>query len=109
MAGERRVQKDGRLCSFAAALATFWERWPGTLEEEFQDYQKHTSEAHGLGDEHGLARWYGLAAFVVQVDYDAAGAVNVKARDAMTDAAKAAGFKNVDTAGSRAAFEFAPG
>ena len=48
MAGEWRVRPDGRLCSYAAALATFRERWPGTLEEEFQDYQKHTSEAHGL-------------------------------------------------------------
>ena len=52
---------------------------------------------------------FDLAAFVVQVDYKPDSSYDLAARNEITQAAGAAGFKNVDSSMSRAACNFAPG
>ena len=52
---------------------------------------------------------FDLAAFVVQVDYEPDGSYDLVARNEITRAAEAGGFKNVDSSMSRAAFDFVPG
>ena len=75
-------------------------------------FVQHTSTAFGNSEEFVLAdmrQGYDVAAFVIQVDYGSDGSCDLNARDEITRAAAVAGFKNVDSCMSRAAFDFVPG
>ena len=92
-------------------FAAFSQRWPGTLEEEFNTFVGHTSEAY-KSDRTSVLReraGYADAAFVVQVDCDEEGECDIAARSRVAEPATCAGFRNIDSTGSRAAFEFVPG
>ena len=98
----------------AEAFAAFSERWPGASEEEFRTFVQHTSVAFGESEGFVLAdvrrdAGYDVAAFVIQVDYGSDGSCDLDARNEITRAAAVAGFKNVDSCMSRAAFDFVPG
>ena len=95
---------------YADGFAAFSQRWPGTLEEEFNTFVGHTSEAY-KSDRTSVLRerdGYADAAFVVQVDFEE-GKCDIAARNKIADAATCAGFRNIDSTGSRAAFDFVPG
>ena len=75
-------------------------------------FVQHTSKAFGNSEEFVLAdmrQGYDVAAFVIQVDYVADGSCDLDARNEITRAAVAAGFKKVDSSMSWAAFDFVPG
>ena len=99
---------DMDTCAFTA----FCKRWPGTSEDEFKTYVEHTSVILDKPSILAHLDWknaFDLAAFVFQVDYLPDGSCDLAARDQITLAAEAAGFKNVDSSMSRAAFQFVPG
>ena len=111
LAACRRELSQYREIAYADGFAAFTQRWPGALEEEFNTFVEHTSEAY-KSDRTSVLRErpdYAVAAFVVQVDYDAQGNCDLPARNRIADAASCAGFRNVDSTGSRAAFDFVPG
>ena len=97
---------------FSNAFAVFRERWPGASEEEFRTYLDHTAMTLGKSNILAHLDWnnaFRVAAFLVQVDYTPDGSYDLAARTEITRAAEAAGFKNVDSSMSRAAFNFVPG
>ena len=97
---------------FSNAFAVFSERWPGASEEEFRTYLEHTAMALGKSNILAHLDWnnaFHVAAFLAQVDYLPDGSCDEAARNEITRAAEAAGFKNVDSSMSRAAFDFVPG
>ena len=111
LAACRRELDQYRELEYADGFAAFSQRWPGTLDEEFNTFVEHTSEAYKSDRTYVLRQRadYAAAAFVVQVDYGAGGKCDLVARNKITDAATGAGFQHVDSNGSRSAFDFVPG